>query len=97
MAADAKTRTACEAVVRLLLTFHHREKWHVSFLAEDAKTPVGRPFTVPDMETLLRIVEKLGGNPDRVRTDVYNWGRGSEWVEMSDAQHRYFGFGHDGR
>jgi hypothetical protein len=76
---------------RALLTFMHRDGWHLSLLAEDAKTPIGRSVRVKDFEAMLRIVDKLRGNSDRVRTDVYNWGRGSEWVELSEEQCRFFG------
>lgn len=77
--------------MRVLMNFQHREKWVVSFLAGDARTPVGRSFTVPDMETLLRVVERLSGDPERARVDVYNWGRGSVWVDLSESQRNYFG------
>lgn len=77
---------------RALLTFMHRDGWTISFLAEDAKTPIGRRnIRVKDKDTLLRIVIKLKGNEARAQTAIYNWGQGSEWVELSDEQCQFFG------
>jgi len=77
---------------RALMNFMHRDGWTISFLAEDAKTPIGRRWIkVKDMEALLKIVTKLRGNEARVRTTIYNWGQGSVWVELSDEQCKYFG------
>jgi hypothetical protein len=66
-------------------------QWYITFLAEDAKTSIGRPRTVKDLEALVRIVDKLHGKGHEVRTCVYNWGQGSVWIELSEAQCRYFG------
>ena len=77
---------------RALMNFMHGDGWTISFLADDAKTLIGRRnIKVKDMEGLLRIVAKLNGNEARVRTTIYNWGQGSEWVELSDEQCRFFG------
>ena len=81
--------------MRVLMNFMLREVWHISFLADDARTPVGRRFTVHDMDSLLRVVVKLNGNDSRVKTAIYNWGRGSEWVELSPEQWRFFGITED--
>lgn len=36
-------------------------QWFVTFLAEDAKTSIGRPRLVRDLDSLLRMVDKLHG------------------------------------
>ncbi len=73
-------------MMRVLLKFQHREKWHVSFLAEDVRTPAGRSFTLLDTDTLLRAVEKLGGDPERARIDVCNWGRVSVFFRRNSVE-----------
>jgi len=52
--------------------------WRISFLAEDAKTPIGKPFWVRGIDALLRIVAKLNGDEARARMTILNWGQGSE-------------------
>jgi hypothetical protein len=66
-------------------------QFYITFLAEDAKTPIGSPRIVGDVEALERIVDKLHGNGAHARTCVYNWGQGSEWVHLSDEQCQFFG------
>ena len=66
-------------------------QWRITFLAEDARTPIGRPHIVKDLEALERLIDKMGGSGARARTDIYNWGQGSEWVNLSEAQCRFFG------
>jgi len=64
--------------VKALLNFvpaRRSRGWYVSFIAEDCQSPIGRPFTVPDMETLLRVIAKLGGNENRAKNTLFNWGR----------------------
>jgi hypothetical protein len=68
-------------------------QWYVAFLADDAKTSIGTPRLVRDLDSLLRMVDKLHGNGARVHTSILNWGQGSEWIELSDEQCRYFGIG----
>ena len=58
-------------------------QWRVAFLAEDAKTSIGRPRLVRDLDSLLRMVDKLHGNGTREHTAILNWGQGSEWIELS--------------
>ena len=80
---------------KALIVFTHArtatpgQMW-ITFLAEDAKTPIGKPRLVRNLDTLEKIVDKLRGSGVRARTDVYNWGQGSEWVELSEEQCRYF-------
>ena len=65
--------------------------WHITFLAEDAKISIEYPATIRDMETLLRVIKKLGGNKTRARVGPYNWGQGSEWIEPSPARCKALG------
>ncbi len=41
---------------------------------------------------LLRVIAKLGGNENRAKTTLFNWGQGSEWIDPSAEQCKYFGF-----
>jgi hypothetical protein len=68
-------------------------QWYIAFLAEDAKTSIGTPRIVRDLDSLLRMVDKLHGNGAKAHTSILNWGQGSEWVELSDVQCRFFGIG----
>jgi hypothetical protein len=54
-------------------------QWAIAFLAEDAKTTIGKLRIVRDAGALLRIVAKLRGNEARVKTAILNIGQGSEW------------------
>ena len=73
------------------MNFVPRGGWHISFLAEDAKTPIGKPFRVRDINALLRIVAKLNFDETRVRTTILNWGQGSEWIDPTPAQCKFLG------
>lgn len=65
---------------RALLSFGPRNGYHVSLVADDAKTPIGRSVHVKDVEALVRVVEKRNGDGNEVRTCVRKWGQGSVWV-----------------
>jgi hypothetical protein len=65
--------------------------WQISFLAEDAKTPIGKTFVVRDMDTMLRVLRKLRGNENTAQATLYNWGQGSEWIDLSPPQCHFFG------
>jgi hypothetical protein len=81
---------------KALIVFTHARtgkpgQWYIAFLADDAKTSIGRPRIVRNVQALLGIVTKLRGNEAKVRKSILNWGQGSEWIELSDEQCRYFG------
>jgi hypothetical protein len=75
------------------MNFMHRDRWTISFLANDAKTPIGRcHIKVKDAEALLRIVTRVRGNEARVRTTIYNWDRSTErHIEFSHAERPHYG------
>jgi hypothetical protein len=68
-------------------------RYNISFLAEDCKTPVGRTHVVNDTAALLAIVARLRGDVAQATQELKQWGRGGVWVELSQTQRRFFGIG----
>ena len=66
-------------------------QWAIAFLAEDAKSSIGMPRIIKNIEALDKMIDKLHGSGSRARTDIYNWGHGSEWVYLSPEQCKFFG------
>ena len=78
--------------MRALLNFDHwKNHYTISFLAEDCKTTLGRTHCVNDKAVLLAVVTRLRGDVVQATEELKQWGRGGVWVNLSPAQHRFFG------
>ena len=80
--------------MRVLMNFQSRGGWLISFLAEDAKTPIGRPRSVRDARTMIEIARKLHATEAdlcSMQAAIYNWARGSIWIDPSPAQCKALG------
>jgi hypothetical protein len=72
----------------------YRDGWSVHCLAEDAKTVVGRPLTMTEDSTLLRLFRFIGATEDDIREierDIGRRGRGSVWLEVTERGMKMFG------
>ena len=76
---------------RVLLTLMLRSGWHISFLEADCKTPVGRPLTFRDPESIRKLAQRGGAE---LSLNGHEWtsmlenGRGSLWLNLTAEQYR---------
>ena len=80
----------------LVMNFQSRGGWLISFLAEDAKTPIGRPRSVRDARTMIArsraSCTPLRADLCSMEASIYNWARGGDvWIDPTPAQCRALG------
>jgi hypothetical protein len=59
-----------------------RDKITIQCLAEDARTVVASFKEVSSLETLYRLIEYVGGDPEQCRTEMKKWGQGGCWADV---------------
>jgi hypothetical protein len=80
--------------VRILANFMYRDGWSVRCLAEDAKTSIGRPLTMQNDATLLKLFRFIGAGEEEiaeVERDIKRWGRGSVWIDLTEPGGKLLG------
>jgi hypothetical protein len=77
---------------RVLLNFqHYRQLWNVHFIEADCRTSIGRKtryYHFATLDGLRSFVERC--NPENMpefERSVRAWGRGSNYVNLSDEQY----------
>ena len=65
----------------------HPPAYRLGFLlATDTTVSFGRRLRMQNADALVRVIEKLGGDPEEARLDLRRWGQGSVRVRPTDAQ-----------
>ena len=71
------------------MNFMYRQRWTVSFLAEDCRTTLRGYSQLPDETTLRRLVrEGFCEDSDDFERQVRAWGQGSTWLQLTEQQYR---------
>lgn len=72
----------------------YRDGWSVHCLAEDAKTPIGRPLAMANDATLLKLFRFIGAGEEeiaQVERNISRWGRGSVWIDVTEPGGKLLG------
>jgi hypothetical protein len=76
---------------RALMNFMDRDGWTFHIVGEDCRTLLVGYRKVKDEETLLRIIARLTGDVAEAKSKIDYCSRGSVWIDLSEAQCRFFG------
>lgn len=71
--------------------FSESRRRQISFLAEDGQTLIGRKFTAQNAASVVKIIEKLHGDPDAAYRSLQQWGHGSAWIDPTSARCEFLG------
>ena len=74
---------------RVTMTYVPRVNiYTIGFLAEDAKTSLGWPYTVEGEEALRRLVERGHGDLEELEEQLEMWGQGCVDLHLTERQYK---------
>jgi hypothetical protein len=69
--------------MRVLINYAtYAEKVTIHCLADDACTVIAPFKRVSSLETLYRLIEYVGGDPEQCRREIKTWGHGGCWADV---------------
>jgi hypothetical protein len=69
--------------MRVLINYAtYAEKVTIHCLADDACTVIASFKPVSSLETLYRLIEYVGGDPEQCRREIKTWGHGGCWADV---------------
>ena len=69
--------------MRVLINYAtYADRVTINCLADDARTVVAPLKRVSSLETLYRLINYVGGDPDQCFEEIHKWGHGGCWADV---------------